>query len=100
MEKIKKIIDKNKIIILTSTENQKNNEDINNITMNLNMCENILKYNYNISNNNSLYILQIISEEEGMKIPKIEYEVYYPLNGNNPTKLNLTSAKIPKRKYQ
>ena len=94
--KDKKIIDKNKIIILTSTENQKNNEDINNISMDLNQCENILKYNYNISNNNSLYILQIISEEEGMKIPKIEYEVYYPLNGNNLTKLNLTSCKDTK----
>ena len=43
--------------------------------MDLGECENILKSYYNISNNNSLYILQIISEEEGMKIPKIEYEV-------------------------
>ena len=25
--------------------------------MNLGQCENILKYNYNISNNNSLYML-------------------------------------------
>ena len=89
----KKIIDKDKIIILTSTENQKNNEDKNNITMNLGQCENILKKDYNISNNNSLYILQIISEEEGMKIPKVEYEVYYPLNDNNLTKLNLTLCK-------
>ena len=32
--KDKKIINKNKIIILTSTENQINNEDKNNITMN------------------------------------------------------------------
>ena len=44
--------------------------------MNLGQCENILKKDYNISKNNSLYILQIISEEEGMKIPKIEYEIY------------------------
>ena len=90
------IIDKDKKIILTSTENQKINEDKNNITMNLGQCENILKNDYNISNNNSLYILQIISEEEGMKIPKVEYEVYYPLNGNNLTKLNLTSCKDTK----
>ena len=40
-----------------------------------------------------LYIY-LISEEEGMKIPKIEYEVYYPLyNKNNLTKLNLTLCK-------
>ena len=94
--KDKKIIDKNKVIILTSTESQKNNEDKNNITMNLGKCENLLKKNYNISNNNSLYILQIISEEEGMKIPKIEYEVYYPLTANNLTKLNLNLCKDTK----
>ena len=46
----KKIIDKNKVIILTSTENQKNNED-KNITIDLGQCENILKTEYNISNN-------------------------------------------------
>ena len=65
--------------------------------MNLGQCENLLKNDYNISQNDSLYILQIISEEEGMKIPKIEYEIYYPLNGgNNLTKLNLTSCKDTK----
>ena len=32
-----------------------------------------------------------------MKIPKIEYEVYYPLhNSNNLTKLNLSSCKDTK----
>ena len=92
----KKIIDQNKVIILTSTDNQKNNEDKNNISMNLGECENIIKREYSISMNDSLYILQIISEEEGMKIPKIEYEVYYPLSGNNLTKLNLTLCKDTK----
>ena len=38
-----------------------------------------------------MYILQVISEEEGMKIPKIEYEVYYPLYSiKNLTKLDLS----------
>ena len=64
--------------------------------MNLGECENMLKNDYNISYNDSLYILQIISEEEGMKIPKVEYEVHYPLSGNNLTKLNLTSCKETK----
>ena len=59
----KKIFEKNSIIILTSTSNQKNNENENNITMDLGECENILKDDYNISANDSLYILQIISEE-------------------------------------
>ena len=77
--------------IFTSTNNQKNNKEKYNITMDLGQCENNLKGNYGISDNDSLYILQIIYEEEGMKIPKIEYEIYYPLN-NTMTKLNLSSC--------
>ena len=77
--------------IFTSTNNQKNNKDKSNITMDFGQCEQNLKDNYGISENDSLYILQIIYEEEGMKIPKIEYEIYYPLN-NTMTKLNLTSC--------
>ena len=61
--------------------------------MDLGQFENILKNNYNISNHDSLYILQIISEEEGMKIPKLEYEVYHPLYNNTLTKLNLELCK-------
>jgi len=49
----KKINLENEQIILTTTTNQKNNEDKNNITMDLGQCENILKNNYNISYNNS-----------------------------------------------
>ena len=65
--------------------------------MDLGQCEDILKREYNISTNNSLYILQVISDEEGMKIPKIEYEIYYPLyNRNNLTKLNLELCKDTK----
>ena len=90
-------IEQNKTIILTSTLNQKNNEDKKYISMDLGECEDILKNEYNISKNNSLYILQIISEEEGMKIPKVEYEVYYPLNNShNLMKLNLSSCKDTK----
>ena len=56
----KRIVNDNIEFIFTSTLNQKNNEDKNNITMNLGQCENILKKEYNISYNDSLYILQII----------------------------------------
>ena len=92
-----KIVDENLIIKLTSTSNQKNNEEENNITIDLCQCENILKEEYNISEDDSLCILQIIYEEEGMKIPKIEYEVYYPLNNSNDlTKLNLELCKDTK----
>ena len=93
----KKTIGNDIVIILTSTQNQKINENISNITMNLGECEDLLKDDNNISKNDSLYILQIISEEEGMKIPKIEYEVYYPLHGNNNlTKLDLSVCKDTK----
>ena len=51
---------------------------------------NILKNEYNISKNDSLYILQIIYEVKGMKILKVEYEVYYSIYNNNLTKLNLS----------
>ena len=92
-----KISNENYIIIFTSTENQKNNEENNNVTMYLGECEYILKDFYNISHNDSLYLLQIIKEEEGMKIPKVEYEAYYPLyNFKNLTKLNLTLCKDTK----
>ena len=89
--KSEKIYEKNLLIIITSTKHQKNSEKENMITIDLGKCENILKDEYNISKNNSLYILQLIYEEIGMKIPKVEYEVYYPLHNNNTLiKLNLS----------
>ena len=93
----KTIVEKDMVIILTSTQNQKINEDTNNVTMYLGECENVLKNEYNISEDEPLYMLQIISEEEGMKIPKVEYEVYYPLNNSNDlTKLDLALCKDTK----
>ena len=44
----------------------------------------------------SLYILKIDVKWEGLKIPKIAYEVYYPLFGDNLIKLNLTVCKDSK----
>ena len=84
------IKDEGIIIVITSTENQKNDKNKNKTIINLKECEDILKDIYNISKNESLYILKIDIEQKGMKIPKIEYEVYYPLNGTDLTKLNLS----------
>ena len=85
------IKEENIIITLTTTLNQKNNENINKTTINLGECESKLKWYYNISINDSLYMIKLDKKEEGMKIPKIEYEVYYPFNSsNNLTKLNLS----------
>ena len=88
----KKIIDNNTIIVLSPTFNQNEYE----IILDLKECDNILKNTYNISKNNSLYIFQLIVEEPGMKIPKVEYEIYYPFNIYNLTKLNLTYCKNQK----
>ena len=60
----KKIIAKNMTVILTSTQNQKDNEDKNNITMNLGEYENILKNKYNISKNSSLYMIKLFLEKK------------------------------------
>jgi len=43
-----------------------------------------------------LYILKIDVNQEGLKIPKIKYEVYYPLFGDSLIKLNLTVCKNSK----
>ena len=47
------------------------------------------------NNKNNLYIMKIDIEEEGMKIPIIDYEVYQQLNDNDYklNKLNLTKCK-------
>ena len=85
------------MIIFTSTMNQKNNEKKSNINLDLGQCGNNLRQGYNISSNDSLYILEIIYQEPEMRIPIVEYEVYYPLNETgNLTKLDLTLCKDTK----
>ena len=34
-------------------------------------------------------MLLVIHEEDGKKVPKVEYEIYYPLSNNNLTKLDM-----------
>ena len=78
-------------LTITSTENQKNSEnDKTSTSINLGDCETKLKEHYDIPLNKSLYILKLDVYQEGMKIPKIEYEVYYNLYGRNLVKLNLS----------
>ena len=61
------------------------------IYSNLDKCAKKLKDVYNISVNESLYILMIDMKVDN--IHKIEYEVYYNFSSNNLTKLNLTYCK-------
>ena len=77
-------------ITLTTTQNQKNNI-YNNITMiDLGECENLIRNFYNLSLNDTLFLKKIDVKQEGMKIPKIEFDVYSKFLGNELTKLNLS----------
>ena len=94
--KIENLIDEffefhNLKVTLTTTKNQKNNEINNNeTTIDLKECEITLKDIYNISYNETLFMKKIEVLEDGMMIPKIEFDVYYKLNLTNLVKLNLT----------
>ena len=78
------------LFTITNTINQKNQKNRTKTTIDFKNCENNLKTIYNISENASLYILRIDTNQTGMKIPIIEYEIYYPLNDTNLVKLNLS----------
>ena len=84
-------IDKIKVI-LTTTENQKNNLNNDNITIDLRDCEQSLKQAYNLPDDEILYIKMLEISQEEMRIPKVEYDIYAKLNGINLTKLSLESC--------
>ena len=84
------------IIALTTTNNQKNktNNIDNNMTLiDLGDCEKDLRDYYNISDDKKLYMKKIDIIQEGMKISKIEYDVYCKLNNTNLIKLNISVYK-------
>ena len=84
----------NFIYTITSTENQKNNKNSNNTTINLGECENKLKEKFNISKNNSLYLLKVDAYFDYLNFPKIEYEVYHKFSQNGLLeKLDLSVCK-------
>ena len=77
-------------LTITKIEYQKNNENNYTSTIDLGDCkQNIRKY-YNLSDNETIYILKKDTLNEGMKIPEISFEIYARLNGTNPQKLNLS----------
>ena len=63
---------------ITTSDNQNNNEYNNISTIQLGECENKLKKHYNIANNESLLIFKIDLYNQGLSVPKIEYEIYHP----------------------
>ena len=76
------IQEKDVTVTITKNDNQKNeiSSKTNTTSIDLGECETKLKNKYNISQNESLYILKMDIKQEGYKIPKIQYEVYYDLN--------------------
>ena len=90
------ITEENILIQLTTTKNEKDNENKSKVTIDIQECEDILKQDNNISNNDSLYIIKLIIKEDEMNIPKVEYEVYYPFNNLSLTQLSLEPCKDTK----
>ena len=84
------IENENMKITLTTTQNQKNNTNNNMTLIDLGECETLLRKKYNIPDDELLYMKKIDVYQEGMQIPKVEYDVYSKLNGTNLVKLNLT----------
>ena len=81
---------------LTTSENEKNNLNINSTTIDLKGCENILIEKNNIPEGENLFIKKIEIKQDGMKIPKIEYDIYRKIqtdNGRRLEKLDLSVCK-------
>ena len=83
-------------ITFTTTQNQKDNVDINATSIDIGECEDLLRKYYNISSNESLYIKKIDIAQEGMITSKVGYDVYCKLFGKGLVKLNLTACEDTK----
>ena len=73
------IKDNHEVYKLTSIYNQKNNEDSNEkIKIDFENCENILKENNIINNDQTLILFEKDYSINGFYIPIIEYEIFLP----------------------
>ena len=79
----------NSKIQFISLNNLKRESNKNIPIINLNKCEDELKYFYNVTNDSDIYIYKIEYKLKKLFISIIEYEVYY-LNNATLEKLNLT----------
>ena len=73
------IKDNNIVYQITSSDNQNKNKNNNISTINLRECEDILKKEYEINDNNSILIYKVDYYEEGSLTPIILYEMYHPM---------------------
>ena len=77
-------------VTFTTLKNQKNNLNDNLTNIDLRECEEELIKLYNLKENEILYMKKMDIIQEGMRIPKIEYDVYGKLFGENLIKLNIS----------
>ena len=83
-------------ISLTTTETQKNNFVKNMTAIDFTECEKILRLVYNISSNKKIYMKKMEVKQDNVKIPKIEYDIYYKVNDTKKIKLDLSFCKNSK----
>ena len=82
-------------ITFTTVDNQKNNINNNMTSIYLGQCENLLKSNYNLPDDVTLYMKKIDVKQEGINVPKIQFDIYYK-NGSNLVKLDLSPCDTSK----
>ena len=76
-------------IILRTLNKTKKYTDYGYTNLDLRECEDILRNNNNISKGEILYLKQIEIKQDGLKIKKIQYDIYSRLSKTHLTKLNL-----------
>ena len=88
------IKDEKMIITLTTTKQQKISFNNSNTTrIDIGYCETLLREENNISDDKLLYMRKIDVFQEEMRIPKIEFDIYYKENNIKLKKLNLSMCK-------
>ena len=76
-----KVITTENVVYQVSTfEYQKNNEEHNISSIDLGICQDKLKTNYNIKNNDSLIVFKIDLKSQDQKQTYVHYEIYHPYN--------------------
>ena len=93
------IQDDKMIITFTTTANQKNGINNNKTNVILGECEALIRKEYKIPNDNFIYMRKIDVYNEGLNIPKIEYDIYCYIN-KTITKLNLSVCNNVKIEFE
>ena len=82
-------------VTFTTIENQKNNIVNNMTSIYLGQCEDLLRSHYNLTKNVTFYMKKIDVKQEGINVPKIQFDIYYK-NGSNLVKLDLSPCDTSK----